>query len=140
MIKKAASDRPRQWHTLLKYALWDDQIRVKPALKILSFLLVYGQEPMLPLMLKLPTYQFMWNYMTEGNSKEARLLDILELQEARDQALQNFNKHQEVIKRWFDRRAKIKEFQIVDLILLWEKSHEKKGQHYKFDPLWMGLY
>jgi len=44
------------------------------------------------------------------------------------------------VKRWFDKRAKIKAFQIANLILLWDKAHEKKGQHSKFDPLWTGPY
>jgi len=92
------------------------------------------------MMLKLPTYQFMHDYMLEGDKVEAWLLDILELQEARDRALQKFSRHQEIVKRWFYKRAKIKSFWVTDLILLWDKAHEKKGQHSKFDPLWMGPY
>ena len=42
---------------------------------------------MIPIMLKLPTYQFMHDYMIEGDLEDAWLLDILELQKAHDRAL-----------------------------------------------------
>jgi len=41
-IKKAAGNKPRQWYTLLKYALWADRIMIKASLKTSPFLLVYG--------------------------------------------------------------------------------------------------
>lgn len=42
--------------------------------------------------LRLPTYKFIHDYMVEGDKVEARLLDILELQEANNQALQSFSR------------------------------------------------
>lgn len=71
VIKKATSNHPRQWHTLLKYVLWADRTRVKAALKTSPFLLFYRKEPMLPMMLNLPTYQFMHDYMIEDDMKDA---------------------------------------------------------------------
>lgn len=41
-IKKVAKNKPRQWHTLLKYTLWADRTRIKASLKTSPFLLVYG--------------------------------------------------------------------------------------------------
>ena len=64
--------------------------------------------------------------MVEGDKVEARLLDILELQEARNQALQSFSRHQETVKRWFDKRARIKAFRVADLVLLWDKLMRRK--------------
>lgn len=55
-------------------------------------------------------------------------------------ALQQFFKHQAVVKWWFEKRAKIKAFRISDLVLLWDKAGEKKGNHQKFDKLWLGPY
>jgi len=55
-------------------------------------------------------------------------------------ALENFAKHQGVVKRWFNRQAKIKSFHISDLVLYWDKAKERKGEHDKFDNLWKGPY
>jgi len=78
--------------------------------------------------------------MGEGDEVAAQILNILDIIDSRDTTLQEFNKHQEVIKKWFYRRDKIKIFRIATLVLLWNKAHEKKGQHLKFDPLWIGPY
>jgi len=29
-------------------------------------------------------------------------------------------------------------FRILDLVLCWDKAHDKKGNHGKFDKLWLG--
>jgi len=44
------------------------------------------------------------------------------------------------MKHYFDKRAKVKCFHIVDLVLYWDKAHENKGEHGKFDKLWLGPY
>jgi hypothetical protein len=33
-----------------------------------------------------------------------------------------------------------KEFQIGDLVLKWDKAHEEKGKHTKFQHLWLGPF
>ena len=82
----------------------------------------------------------MQEYM-EGEDKEhTYLTQLLHLEEKRDEALENFAKHQGVVKRWFDKMEKVKEFWILDLVLRWDKAHEKKGGHDKFDNLWKGPY
>lgn len=66
---------------------------------------------------------------------EVHLLNLLKLDEQRMNTLQHYAKHQVVVKRWFDKRAKVKAFQISDLVLLWDKVKEKKGDHHKFERL-----
>ncbi|XP_059070906.1 U-box domain-containing protein 43 [Cryptomeria japonica] len=82
----------------------------------------------------------MSEYLGIDNAVEARLSQLLYLEEKRDNAIDNFAKHQEVVKRWFDRRAKVKTFHISDLVLCWDKAHERKGEHNKFDNLWLGPF
>lgn len=48
--------------------------------------------------------------------------------------------HQQITKRWFDKHAQFKAFHISDLVLMWDKAHEEKGKHAKFDKLWLGLF
>lgn len=68
------------------------------------------------------------------------MTELLHLEEKRDNVLENFAKHQGVVKRWFDRRDKIKAFRISKLVLYWDKPYDRKGDHGKLDKLWLGPY
>ena len=47
----------------------------------------------------------------EGEDRvQTCLTQLLHLEEKRDEALEKFAKHQGVVKRWFDKMAKVKEF------------------------------
>lgn len=54
--------------------------------------------------------------------------------------IENFAKHQGIVKRWFDQKVKGKAFRIADFVLCWDKAHERKGGHDKFDKLWLGPF
>ena len=44
-------------------------------------------------------------------------------------------------KRWFDKhKAGKKEFEVGDLVLKWDHLHYEKGQHTKFQQLWIGSF
>jgi len=79
-------------------------------------------------------------YLGVEEKVESRMLNLMSLEEKRDVALEDFVKHRTVVKRWFDKRDKVKAFRIVDLVLLWDKSREKKGDHSKFDKIWLGPF
>ena len=40
----------------------------------------------------------------------------------------------------FDRKVKIDDFQLGDLVLKWDARYEDKGKHGKFENLWQGPY
>jgi len=48
--------------------------------------------------------------------------------------------HQKRIKEAFNRKAKIDNFQVRNLVLKWDALKEKKGNHGKFDALWTGPF
>lgn len=137
MIKKLLDKNPKDWHTQLRFALWANHTRCKAAIGTSPYHLVYGLDPIFPIQLRIPTLQFMREYLGIDNAVEARLSQLLYLEEKRDNAIDNFAKHQEVVKRWFDRRAKVKAFHISDIVFCWDKAHERKGEHDKFDNLWL---
>ena len=62
VIKKLLQENPKDWHTQLKYALWTDRFRIKNALGTSPYLLIYRQEPMFPLYLKILVLKFMKGY------------------------------------------------------------------------------
>jgi len=84
---------PREWNTLLKYALWVDRNRMKVALGNSPYQLVYGVDPILPINLKIPTLQFAQEYLGIENKQEVRLLQLMHLEEKSDRAIDQFAKH-----------------------------------------------
>ena len=72
---------------------------------------------------------------------EKRINTLLKLEEERDRPKQHFIKHQQIVKSWFDQSSSSnREFQVGDLVLKWEKSHEEKGDHTKFQKIWLGPF
>lgn len=64
----------------------------------------------------------------------------MHLDKKHTRAIDHFARHQFVVKRWFDKRARLKPFRIYDLVLYWNKAHERKGDHGKLDKFWTSLY
>ena len=66
---------------------------------------------------------------------------LLKLEEERENAKRHFMKHQQIVKSWFNRGSSSnRELQVDDLVLKWDKAHEDKGEHMKFQHLWLGPY
>ena len=64
---------------------------------------------------------------------------MIKLEEDRAKDKTKFDAHQEIIKWWFDKKfAGEKDFQIGDFVLKWDKAHEDKGKHSKFQQMWLG--
>jgi len=56
-------------------------------------------------------------------------------------AKEKFILHKNRIKRWFDKKSTGKaSFNVGELVLKWDKPHEDKGKHMKFQSLWIGQY
>ena len=81
VIKQLLKENPRDWHGLLKYAFWTDQVRVKNSLGTSPYFLFYGQEPMFPLNLKIPILKFMSGYAEDPDKVQIRLMNLLEMDE-----------------------------------------------------------
>ncbi|KAH9312138.1 hypothetical protein KI387_027173, partial [Taxus chinensis] len=76
------------------------------------FRLVYGREAILPMSIELPTLELTKQLeLLEFGPMEVRYVELMELQEIRDQASQEMEKDQALIKKTFDRKAKSRSFQ-----------------------------
>ena len=64
--------------------------------------------------------KFMSGYAKDADKVQIRLMNLLDMDEKWTTALEHMDKHQFVVKRWFDKRATIKSFKIFDLFLLWD--------------------
>jgi hypothetical protein len=51
------------------------------------------------------------------------------------------DQHQQIVKNWFDASSfSDRNFDIGYLVLKWDKEHEDKGEHTKFQNLWLGPF
>ena len=57
LIKKKTKENLRKWHEVLSEALWAHHISRHGATKVTHFELVYGQEAVLPVEVKLDAYR-----------------------------------------------------------------------------------
>lgn len=63
------------------------------------------------------------------------------LEEEREKVKNKFAINETIINKWFDKhKARNKYFQVRDLVLKWDKSSEPKGNHSKFQHLWLGPF
>ena len=54
---------------------------------------------------------------------------------------EKFTLHHNCTKRWFNKKSTGNaNFNVGDLVLKWDKTHEDKGKHTIFQSLWIGLY
>ena len=75
------------------------------------------------------------------SSIQLRHDQILKLEEEREKAKITHAKHQKIIKSSFDSTSSIsKQLQVGDLVLKWDKAHEDKGKHTKFQKMWLGPF
>lgn len=63
VIKRLLIENLRDWHAQLEYALWANRVRVNKSLGTSPYLLVYNQEPVFPLNLKILVLKFMRGYV-----------------------------------------------------------------------------
>ena len=124
------------------YTLWADRITQKTSIGTSPLNLVYGKEVVLPTNLAIPSLalvQFVEE--TPSSCLQLRQLHILKLEEEREKARITHTHHQQLVKSSFNSNSvSRKNFQLRDLVLKWEKAHEEKGKHTKFQRMWLGPF
>jgi hypothetical protein len=142
ILKKIVHEHQINWHKQLYNALWEDRVTPKKSIGNSPYFLVYGKEAILPPNIFLPSLQLAQSVQEEPCSKMKMRIDaLINLEEERDKTKEKFHEHQAIIKIWFDKHStNDKEFQVGDLVLKWDKAHEEKGKHTKFQHLWLGPF
>ena len=66
---------------------------------------------------------------------------MLKLEEDRDKSKNKFYRHQQLVKKWFDKRYySDKDFSVGDLVLRWDKQHKDNKEYTKFQWIWLGPF
>jgi hypothetical protein len=51
------------------------------------------------------------------------------------------DQHQQIVKIWFDSNSfSDRNFDVGELVLKWDKAHDGKEEHTKFQNLWLGPF
>jgi len=142
IIKRTIEQNHKNWHKFLIFALWADRITQKASIGSSPFNLVYGKEAVLPTNVILPSLSLVqFIEKIPSSSIQLRHDKILKLEEEREKAKAVHAKHQQIIKASFDSSSSSsKQFQVGDLVLKWDKAHEDKGKHTKFQKMWLGPF
>lgn len=76
-----------------------------------------------------------------SSSLQARQFQIFKLEEKREKAKATHSHHQQLVQASYDTTsASHRTFEVGDFVLKWDKEHEEKGKHTKFQRLWLGPF
>ena len=133
-------DNKKSWHTKLVHALWADMLTLKKSIGMSPYQLLYGIDVIFPTILGVPVMKMIQEVQSEDNDMIRRINQTIHLQQTREEVYNRALQKQESIKKLFDRRKKVSNFNIGDKVLKWDSRREDKGKHGKFDNLWLGPY
>ncbi|KAH9320373.1 hypothetical protein KI387_043969 [Taxus chinensis] len=87
------------------------------------FQVLYGIDAELPISVELPALRLARAIEDETfqDSLEKRIMYLTELEEKRVRVVERITEHQNQVKRLFDKKAKQRDFQVGDLVLMWDK-------------------
>jgi hypothetical protein len=54
--------------------------------------------------------------------------------------MEKAHNHQKRIKKALDRKARKEDFQLGDMVFKWDAPRQDKGEHGKFEALWIGPF
>eukprot|EP00253_Pinus_taeda_P008375 PITA_08375 len=140
IIKKMLEINKKSWHNKLVNALWADWVSQKKSIGMSPFEIVYGIDAVFPTSLSVPVARLLQEAGEDSDPMQRRINQMIHLQQTREEVFQNSLRLQERIKKIYDKKAKLENFQLEDVVLRWDARNEDKGKHGKFDNLWKGPY
>jgi hypothetical protein len=98
IIKIFLEEIKKAWDSNLKFSLWADRVTTKRSLGVSPFQLVYGIEAIFPSQLALPMEKFFQDYQGELDDMVRRILQLVEVQQTKEEILDKEHEHQQKIK------------------------------------------
>ena len=140
IISKQVGEKPKTWDQHLGAALWAYRTSFKTSLGFTPFHLVYGQEALLPIEVKLASLRVLERENLKPKEKiKQRILDLERLQLDREQAIVYYSSQARERKEKFDKKQAAKKIQKGSLVLRYDNRYDNvKGR--KFEPRWEGPY
>ena len=138
IIKTKLDDTKGAWPEELPNVLWAYRTTARTPTGETPFRLTYGIEVMIPVEVGVTsTRRAMFN--EEGNDDKLRLnLDCLD--EVRDKASSRMAKYQQKMREYYNKRVKLRQLDIGDLVLRKVTLATKNPTQGKLGPTWEGPY
>ena len=106
MLQRMIGVHKRSWNLILYSTLWAYRTSVRNATRFTPFQLVYGLEAILPVQCEISSLKLVVDLLPETSEEEARLLELIQLDETCcDAALAN-EAHKKRVKAQFDKNVK----------------------------------
>ncbi|KAJ6815610.1 uncharacterized protein M6B38_134095 [Iris pallida] len=142
LLKKFVSSNKCDWNEKLGECLWAYRTTVRTATGNILFSLVYGSEAVLQLETQIPSLRVtLTHQLTTDENHHRRLQELEALDEKSLLAQQRIELYQAHISRAFNKKVKIRTFQVGDLVLVVRRpmvmTHKTVG---KFQPKWDGPF
>ena len=127
---------------MLSEALWAHRISRHGATKVTPFELVYGQEVVLPVEVNLNAYRLAkQNNLSAIDYHDLMMDNIDEVNDKRLRALKEIEKDKLRVARAYNKKVRIKSFQVGDLVWKIILSLGMKSNKFgKWSPSWEGPY
>ncbi|XP_019155716.1 PREDICTED: uncharacterized protein LOC109152471 [Ipomoea nil] len=142
LLKKVVSKSKRDWQERMEEALWAYRTTYRTPTQSTPYSVVYGVEAVLPLERQIPSLRLaIQEGLTDEDNVKLRLAELEALDEKRLQAQQSLECYQARISRAFNKRVRIRSFQVGDKVLAVRRPIiiTRKTGH-KFTPKWDGPY
>ncbi|KAJ6853189.1 uncharacterized protein M6B38_251610 [Iris pallida] len=117
LLKKFVSSNKCDWNEKLGECLWAYHTTVRTATRNTPFSLVYGSEAVLPLETQIPSLRVALTHQLTGENHLRRLQELEALDEKHLLAQQRIELYQARISGAFNKKVKIRTFQLGDLVL-----------------------
>eukprot|EP00253_Pinus_taeda_P008492 PITA_08492 len=139
IMTKTVQLNRKDWSEKLKDALWAYRITWRNTTGFSPYQLVYGKEALLPIEFQIQTYRLAAQLgMDLTEAQQQRIMELNQLDEKRQQEIEQTTLVQQQRMKWHDRYIKTKTLQKGDWALLFDsKFRDFKA---KFTTHWLGPY
>ena len=122
MLQRMIGVRKRIWHLTLFSALLAYRTSLRNATGFTPFQLVYGMEAILPIQCQIPLLKLAIDLLPNTQEEEARLFNLIHLDETHHEAQLANEAHKRHIKVQYDKNFQPRIFSEGDLVLLYDQE------------------